>query len=257
MTKNNFTLTFKLKQHTPLIHFQHDQVGATLRATELKPKLDRFIIERLEGENVVKEKHRDWLIGKGEHLALDYKLNMECSGKKHSYSKSIINADKTCVLFEEIEGTIFSFKTDLLTIIKAHLESFFILHNFGFRTSKGYGSFTISELKLDNVIVATNKEQFSTVLQKQYKIVFFRKVNENICHYVFNDIVFKSKNRNEREIIKRLKQKVKNEFRGSTPFSKLIEVFHNKNVETEIKDMLINNYDNIIQRISKFAKNRV
>jgi hypothetical protein len=42
-TDNPFTLTFTLKQHTPLIHFQHEQAGATLRATEVKPKLDKFI----------------------------------------------------------------------------------------------------------------------------------------------------------------------------------------------------------------------
>ncbi len=36
-------LIVKLKQHTPIIHFQWDQAGATLRATELKPKLDRYI----------------------------------------------------------------------------------------------------------------------------------------------------------------------------------------------------------------------
>jgi hypothetical protein len=37
------TLHFTLKQHTPIIHFQHDQTGATLRATEVKPKLDKYI----------------------------------------------------------------------------------------------------------------------------------------------------------------------------------------------------------------------
>ncbi len=39
-----FESTFTLTQHTPLLHFLHDQPGATLRATELKPKLDKFII---------------------------------------------------------------------------------------------------------------------------------------------------------------------------------------------------------------------
>lgn len=39
------TLKVKLKQHTPLIHFQHDQYGATLRASEVKPKLDKYIIK--------------------------------------------------------------------------------------------------------------------------------------------------------------------------------------------------------------------
>jgi hypothetical protein len=36
--------TFTLRQETPIIHFLHDQPGATLRATELKPKLDKFIV---------------------------------------------------------------------------------------------------------------------------------------------------------------------------------------------------------------------
>lgn len=42
---SKYKLTVKLKQHTPIIHFQHDQAGATLRATELKPKLDRFVFK--------------------------------------------------------------------------------------------------------------------------------------------------------------------------------------------------------------------
>lgn len=75
------TLTIKLKQHTPLIHFQHDQDGATLRASEVKPKLDKFILTRLgngdyqTGINTAKDNR--WLIGKGEHPALDYKLRVE------------------------------------------------------------------------------------------------------------------------------------------------------------------------------------
>ena len=40
-------LKIELKQHTPLIHFQHDQEGATLRASEVKPKLDRYILTKL------------------------------------------------------------------------------------------------------------------------------------------------------------------------------------------------------------------
>ncbi len=43
----DFTCSFILRQHTPLLHFQHDQVGATIRPTELKAKLDKFIIAKL------------------------------------------------------------------------------------------------------------------------------------------------------------------------------------------------------------------
>lgn len=41
-----YQLKFTLQQHTPIIHFQHDQEGATLRATEVKPKLDRYIVQQ-------------------------------------------------------------------------------------------------------------------------------------------------------------------------------------------------------------------
>lgn len=99
-----YRLEVKLKQHTPLIHFQHAQEGATLRASEVKPKLDRFILERLGesadsvqtkiGENECKEKGENfaklnnykkgyfiakglgWLIGKGNKPALDYKMKI-------------------------------------------------------------------------------------------------------------------------------------------------------------------------------------
>ena len=75
------TLTIKLKQHTPLIHFQHDQEGATLRASEVKPKLDKFILKRLGLGNyqagIDAAKDRGWLIGRGDHPALDYKMGIK------------------------------------------------------------------------------------------------------------------------------------------------------------------------------------
>lgn len=118
-----YKLEFTLKQHTPLIHFQHDQAGATLRATEVKPKLDQFIIEKLLTEQNIRfdydepqtdgtkkfinarealkretnepiteiqKKWASWLVGKGknEHVALDYKI-------------SIIAYDTTSVLITE------------------------------------------------------------------------------------------------------------------------------------------------------------
>lgn len=75
-----YKLEIKLKQHTPLIHFQHDQEGATLRASEVKPKLDKFVLTKLGNGNyeagVDIAKTKGWLIGKGDHPALDYKLRI-------------------------------------------------------------------------------------------------------------------------------------------------------------------------------------
>jgi hypothetical protein len=80
------TLTVKLKQHTPLIHFQHDQDGATLRASEVKPKLDRFVLTKLGNGDYKKgcdeAKKNKWLIGKGEHNALNYKLKVIVSNNE-------------------------------------------------------------------------------------------------------------------------------------------------------------------------------
>ena len=70
------TLKVTLKQHTPLIHFQHDQEGATLRASEVKPKLDKFILTKLGGDDgyeagIKIAKDNGWLVGKGDHPAMD------------------------------------------------------------------------------------------------------------------------------------------------------------------------------------------
>lgn len=71
-----FETIYYLKQQTPLIHFQYNQSGATLRATEVKPKLDRFIIDKLGGkENVDKS----WFINY-EKDALNYKMKITASG---------------------------------------------------------------------------------------------------------------------------------------------------------------------------------
>lgn len=76
------TLKVTLKQHTPLIHFQHDQEGATLRASEVKPKLDKFILTKLgegdyqKGFETAIEK--GWIInnGKNDCKALNYKMKI-------------------------------------------------------------------------------------------------------------------------------------------------------------------------------------
>lgn len=107
-----YKLTFTLKQHTPLIHFQHDQDGATLRASEVKPKLDRFIIGILQKEmereshrqfprntpeeeksflTAFKKKYPDYLVGgeKAEHLALHYQMRVEASERDPSFDALI------------------------------------------------------------------------------------------------------------------------------------------------------------------------
>lgn len=154
-----YTLTIKLKQHTPIIHFQSEYArdGAILRATEVKSKLDKFITKQLSGK-IPKE----WKIGETD--ALDYKIRIKAplscdvwdleytkqNGKKAnlfpiffgnmgnekaSKPKKLVYTDK------EVELTIWSLHQDLLREIDDNIGSFFLMNNFGTRQSKGFGSF--------------------------------------------------------------------------------------------------------------------
>lgn len=102
MTGNPFLLTFTLKQHTPIIHFQHDQLGATLRASEVKPKLDRFILTKIGGgdyhEGLKIAKSNNWLVGTGENkTALSYQVNVynPSTPSFHYFDAQFQNATKT------------------------------------------------------------------------------------------------------------------------------------------------------------------
>jgi hypothetical protein len=165
------TLIFTLKQHTPLIHFQSEQQGATLRASEVKPRLDRFIFERLgngsykQGVKIALE--RNWRIKKAEHPSLDYKMRFS-QPYFFSTKRSIINSEKDLILFiENIECTIQCFHSSLIDEIELVKSDFFLLKNFGFRTSKGYGSFTVDErlINYKEKIKSINLKGFSKELQ--------------------------------------------------------------------------------------------
>jgi len=157
---NDYTLEFTLRQHTPMIHFQHDQPGATLRATELKPKLDRFMLQEIYKNDF--DSYKKYLIGYNKEkkkrdfdkkFALDYKINIfsKLSSKKipskylYFANNSIKDKSKQRKMLEfkgnTIKIVIRSFHTELLRDIEKHLPLFFLTHNFGTRQSKGYGSF--------------------------------------------------------------------------------------------------------------------
>ena len=178
-------LKVTLNQHTPLIHFQHDQYGATLRASEVKPKLDRFILTKLGGGdyeagiNVAKGK--GWLIGKGTHPALDYKIQVRTE-EKDEISLSLqnkINGERKHTtedfplllanmggrdseeelvnfsMYKTVCLEIFSLKDDLRNRIKDYIPSFFAKTNFGQRSNKGFGSFTVASIGDDKIKDAT------------------------------------------------------------------------------------------------------
>lgn len=172
------TLKVILKQHTPLIHFQHEQCGATLRASEVKPKLDRFLIDKLGGIDKIKKDCHGWLVGKGEHPSLDYKMRIEAekpvegvklkSGQNPrnrkwntlgfpENNKLLIltnmggkDTEEELVNFsmhESITMTLNCKYDGMLEELKKNIPLFFSTTNFGQRQNKGFGSFTIRAIQ--------------------------------------------------------------------------------------------------------------
>jgi hypothetical protein len=163
------TLEIFLQQHTPIIHFQHTQAGATLRATEVKPKLDRFLMEKISGEKDVAKAHAfmkkekpGWLVGKGkaEHVALDYRMSFEVQHRAGQQQGNwLLKVDKYPLYFgnlgnenesnkhfifhstQSIKMSIFCLNNNLRKLIDEHIDEFFALHNFGTRQTKGFGKF--------------------------------------------------------------------------------------------------------------------
>lgn len=173
---------YKLVQHTPLIHFQHSEPHACLRATEVKPKLDRFLIEQLEKDDRFGDgRWKKWFVGDGSQQSFDYMMritpNSEQVGRTHSIERAIARAEhrppnanlheihknyfgnmasgnniqdtiretfKESLFYKDgLTLTIRCFIPELLTLIDEHIRGFFMMHNFGTRQRKGFGSFTV------------------------------------------------------------------------------------------------------------------
>lgn len=180
---SDYTVSFKLKQHTPMIHFQSDQRGATLRATELKPKLDRFLINRCP-ELPYKE-HANGA------KSLDYKVKIT-TGKSNVEEIEKINQrngkstpdplffgnmgegkPKKFITSEEITLSFSSFNTQIIKTISEHLEAFLAQTNFGTRQSKGFGSFYLVKQPFNPSLIEHRVYSFNSTNWKQDIKLFY------------------------------------------------------------------------------------
>jgi len=177
---NPFQLTIPLKQHTPLIHFQHEQAGATLRATEVKPKLDKYLIEHAFDSDA--SKYARFLVGgkNAEHKALDYKLSVKSAVHP---PEAIKRGDREMPMFfanmgndyqergliwnDDISLCIHCLHLELRDLIANCVGEFLAATNFGMRSTKGFGSFTLAT----NAPAPANAYRF-TVDSNDWKVVF-------------------------------------------------------------------------------------
>lgn len=201
---------FILKQHTPMLHFQASQYGATLRASDVKPRLDRWLIDTLGGDDNSKfENCQKYLIGypgnpnepglsdkerSGRNStisalrnkfisdgfrALNYKMRIAPAEPKEyiqnpNVSPMYFGRGASQVKYPKIElcftATDTSFLDEILTEDK--LNTFFNTHNFGTRASKGYGSFMIENLEEHNIEGLKRQYYYFNVPEQEYKSLF-------------------------------------------------------------------------------------
>lgn len=156
-------LNVVLKQHTPLLHFQYMQQGATLRASEVKPRLDRFLLEWLgEGDydqGCRKAQAQGWIIGEN---ALNYKLRVKPGVKRKIFLNkgfpmvlsNMGKANREAVGFSMHDTVDLSFLfliDELESVVRDNAARFFARNNFGQRSSKGFGSFTVAAINGEEV----------------------------------------------------------------------------------------------------------
>ena len=170
--KYDFQRTYTLLPQSPLIHFQWDQNGAALRATEVKPKLDRYIIKRLGESNIPSEWRNNQSPG-----ALNYKLRIVADGVPETTLLGYISRKKAKTPEEkdyafqgcpydiffgntgdvsekrgvtvDMKLTVDCFIEELREYIDSVIGDFFIVTNFGTMQSKGFGSFIVDEKEND------------------------------------------------------------------------------------------------------------
>ena len=163
MSKTEYQLT----QHSILIHFHakhEDGLNVCLRASEVKPKLDRFLVKKY-GKPIPP----GWIRSKnvnGADTALKYRMTITCNGNdtiiyesgtkenRHPENKlpaifyGNMNAKgsdvKYGVFFKSgLTLTVICFIPELSEFIEKNIAAFFAVTNFGTMQDKGFGSFTV------------------------------------------------------------------------------------------------------------------
>lgn len=136
----------RLKQYSPLIHFQPDQTDAGPRATELKPKLDRYLRKRLKLKEDAKIRYSLRLLPRGEleEYALDDRKNFGSLyfGEMGQDKQPGAKPKKALFYHNGAELTVNPyFDPELAKAIQECLPVCLALENFGTRQNKGFGSF--------------------------------------------------------------------------------------------------------------------
>lgn len=186
----NYKLEMELSAQMPIIHFQYNQNGATVRATEMKPKLDKYLISLLGDVKTVKKdsRYKSWFLdaSSDNNNGLNYKLQILASDKHEQvdldsyprmyFAKATKNTPAKYGVLADIRIIILCFNEELRKHIENNLVNFFLITNFGTSQNKGVGGYVPTEWL--NGVDALTEEQKKDVANA------FKTKNKNIRCYV-------------------------------------------------------------------------
>lgn len=171
-------VSFELEQMTPMVHFQGEEDGAGIRASDLKPRFDaflqRYVYDKIKNYTLSQEKSDDMdKISTSKH-AFDYKVKIINSDKKtisfykgknrkgeNTFYGSFYGEleDGKSSFYNEIKVIMISPHQDLRKIIKDYFPIFLAVNGFGLRNNKGYGYFKQKNDNEDAIIENIKKYQ--------------------------------------------------------------------------------------------------
>jgi len=195
----NYKCEIMLEQYTPMVHFQHDEPGACLRASEVKPKLDKYVLAWLSRQKIKDtDLPANWSDAQDEHAsaALRYKMRFSAArseekpdhplffgnqGKDVQQKKliwnGVVNMTLVCLVDTKIKVALpgqTEKECTLLEILKSLIPSFFETHCFGTRSNKGFGSFCVNSIdrKTDFCRIALNQDLLPPECEQAYFMAY-------------------------------------------------------------------------------------
>lgn len=189
-----------IQQITPLIHFQVHSIrdakigktkeqafDATLRASELKPKIDKFISNDLVNVNKqLYEKYSKVINNNFTKEILNQKGNSQYKIRIISTKNNINTAKKNGAYFgtagntktENLTISIFSYNSKIKELVGDVIPYVLVLNNFGARQSKGFGGF---------IPKGMNEFDFEMILKSKYENVYKKELKTGVVENEIRD----------------------------------------------------------------------
>lgn len=178
MEFRNCKLELDLKCHAPIIHFQPsvNAKGATLRASEVKPKFDKYLLTKEPEELATYEllPYKMKFIEKKKKEVIDEKVADEDVDIPLYYAK-----DQKRMVITNPKIVVTCFDPTLQKLIVKHIKNFFIVTNFGATQGKGYGSFTVIDPEKNDQVEQENIEKIliEKILMEEFDLKTLYKMD--------------------------------------------------------------------------------